>query len=743
LKRRRNKRRGRHGTGTGPGAAGRRADVATGGDSGSRQSGSAARRGDRGGAGNHEGAETRPGTLAGDGRRYLDILLIVAAFAAVLLRLAYLRADPPVGLSWSQALFTDGARAIDAARSRILYGDWGTHTASPVLLFYPIPNLLAYLIYGVGGVGLAQANLTGVLPGLATVGLAYHFMLKSTGKVAALVALATFAVPYAYVMYTRTPLLESLQIFMLMAAFVLLLRGTVWGSVSAGMLVGAAALMVKLHALHFGAVALGFLILAGRVTGEDFPAPRRLGLFFVAGAGIALAVWLAAVYSIDPDAVTKYFESNVLTAQSADYEDMSLTGLAGTRLRALFHVGSGLDGFFRKLPVLSTLAVLGLISTLSGLTRSNRSLRPWELLAAVWFVLLIAALSVLSYRPLRYFIPLIPSMCLLAASVIIRLIRGEPLLHARKPRWFTAAFFIWLVWVLIHVQHDVIFHSFRPDPRGYVTSTQQALLKYDLAIVPQVLVIGGLAVGVLLLAGRRLKAAQWRFRRPVRKNLVLAAVGGLVLLNIAKFGDYCMNRKHTIIDMAESLERVTSGGVFLVGDCATTLSLEAGFRSLPTYGVLIQRGDYRALEQQPITHFLIRFPTLYEFLTSHYPGFEQETVPVGRYRLCGRDATVIRFEEWPGYPVSYAPSEFEDGMLRLSRGHVDTAAGLFRSFLEDHPDSYEAMLGLAVCLSVSGDIGAAWEMLDEAIEIAPAGALEYHVYRDILDALLNEGGTGR
>lgn len=743
MKRKRRKRTRKPGTGEGSGPAGRRDGEATASDSDSCGNAGRGRRDDHREVRGSEAAGKQSRPLLSDEWRYLNILIIVAAFAAVLLRLVYLRADPPLGLSWSQALFTDGARAVDAARSRIVYGEWGTRSVSPVLLFYPIPNLLAYVLYRVAGVGLAQANLTGVLPGLATLGLAYHFMLKSTGKVAGLVALATFTVPYVYVIYTRTPLVESLQILMLMAAFVLLLKGTVKGSLAAGLLVGAAALMVKLHALHFGAVALVFLILAPRVVGENFPAPRRLGLFLVVGAGIALAVWLAVVYSIDPGAVTKYFESNVLTAQSADYKDTSLTGLVSARVRAFFHVGSGLDGFFRKVPVLSVLAVLGLISALSGFTRGNRSLRLWEMLAAIWFIVLVAALSVLSYRPLRYFIPLIPSMCLLAASVIIRLIKGEPLLHAHKPRWFKAAFFVWLVWALIHIQHDIIFHGFRPGPGQYVTSAQQALLKYDLAIVPQVVIMGGLAAGILLLAGRRLGAAAWRFSRPVRKNLVLAAVGGLVLLNIAKFGDYCMNRKHTIIDMAGSLDRVTSDGVFLVGDCATTISLEADVRSLPAYGELIRRGDYQTLEQQPITHFLIRYPTLYEFLTNNFQGFEQKTVPVCRYRLCGRDATVIRFEQWPGYPVTYVPTEFEDGMMHLSRGRADTAASLFQSFLADHPDSYEAMLGLAVCLSVSGNTSGAREVLDRAIAIAPAGALEYHVYRDILDALLDRGGMGR
>jgi hypothetical protein len=281
--------------------------------------------------------------------------------------------------------------------------------------------------------------------------------------------------------------------------------------------------------------------------------------------------------------------------------------------------------------------------------------------------------------------------------------------------------------VLIHVQHEVIFNEVRAHLGGEMTAAQQSLLSYDFAIIRQLFIVGGLTAAILLFAWPRLKVASWRFGRRVRRGLVIAAVCGLVLVNIAKFGGYCLKREYTIIDMAESLDRVTSDGVLLVGDCATTLSLEADVRSLPAYGELIRRGDYQTLEQQPITHFLIRFPTVLDYLEENFPGFENTLAPVGRYRLCGRDATVIRFGEWPGYPVTYVPTEFEDGMMHLSGGRADTAASLFQSFLADHLDSYEAMLGLAVCLSVSGNTSGAREVLDRAIAIAPAGALEYHL----------------
>ena len=696
-----------------------------------------------GGESHGEDVERRSRPLIAEDSRHLEIALILIALVAVLLRAIYLTADPPLNLSWSQALFTDGARAIDGARNKIMYGEWMADRVSPVLLFYPISNALAYIIYSIGGIGLAQANLTGVLPALGTLALVWHFMRKSAGKVAALVALAVFAVPYAYVIYSRTPLLESLQIFLLVAAFVALLRGRKAGYPAAGVLVGAAAFMVKLHALHFAAVALVYLFFAARTREDPDLKPYRLGALFLLGLGAAFAVWLAGIYSVDPAAVSKYFRSNILNTQTAEYTGASIATVVGTRIRQFFHVGSGIDMFFWRTPVLAVLAALGLVPVMSGFARGNRSLKDWEMLSAVWFVVFFTALSFLSYRPLRYFIPLIPSMGFLATSLIVRLINGDPLLYRNKPRWFVPAFFLWLVCLLIHVQHDVIFKILQPHLSGTLTSSQQALAGYDFSITKQLLLTGGVAVGILLLAGRNLGRASLRFRRGTRKNLAVIAVAALVLLNLAKFTDYCANRKYSIMIMAEGLERVTSPGVFIVGDCATTLSLETDFRTLPSYGEIIRRDDRRSFEQYPITHFLIRFPTLYEYLDSNYPDFKTGYAPVDRYGLCGREATVVRYEAWPGYPASYTPSEYEEAMSFLSRGDIGSAKPLFESFLREHADSYESMFGLAICLSVSGEIEAAREILQRGIEIAPEGALSYHVYKDILEALLTEGGAGR
>jgi len=57
-------------------------------------------------------------------RRIQILLLVTALGLGAVFRLAYLASDPPWDFTWSQALFTDGARAIDGARSRIVFDTW-------------------------------------------------------------------------------------------------------------------------------------------------------------------------------------------------------------------------------------------------------------------------------------------------------------------------------------------------------------------------------------------------------------------------------------------------------------------------------------------------------------------------------------------------------------------------------------------------------------------------------------------
>lgn len=672
-----------------------------------------------------------PSSLFGEDTRYYGLLVGLCFAAAVIFRLAYLSADPPWNFTWSQALFTDGARAIDGARDRLLFGQWIVDMRSPVVLFYPLVNLLAVVIFKVGGIGLVQANLVGALPALVTVSLAYLWVRKLQGKLAGLVMLVPMTFCYMYVVYCRVPMVESLLILMLLASFYLALKDRL-GLFLSGLLVGLAALMVKMHALHLVPVVIVYLLIQGRL---GMNSPTGIGsrlLSFLGGLAVALAVWLAFVYTVNPEIVAKYFRSNILISQKGEYAGATAFQVIERRIGALIHVGSGRDAYFFNAPVLSLTAVIGLICVVSGFVRRHMSAKPWEVLAAIWFVGLVSALSFLSYRPLRYMVLLTPSLALLSTSLIIRIAAGRPLIARHKPSWFTYAFAIWLAWVLIHLQHDVIYRMLS----GGAARSQMSLYRFHLSVWPKILIFGGIGVAVTLLFGRRIFGSRMVLRPGARRGAVVIILVGMALLNTVKFAGFASERKYSIVEGARSLDRVLSDGVFLVGDCATTMSLEADFRTLPAYGDLIRYDEREQFERYPITHFILRFPTLYEYLQKHYPGFSESIAAVRTFPLCGRDATIVRYEAWPGFAKSgYKPSDFEVAMGLLQAGQFEQASGVFEAFLAARSDSYEALVGLAICRMRSGRSDDAVALMEQALEITDRDALSYEIYGDLLSNL--------
>ena len=665
-------------------------------------------------------------------RYWLAVAMSVAA--AVILRTVFLRADQPWDFTWSQALFTDGARAIDGARSKIVFGTWIPDMRSPVVLFYPLMNIVAFVIFRVGGVGIAQANLAGVIPAITSVVLFFVWMRKLEGDAGGLLGLVMLAFSFSHVVYSRVPMVESLLMLMLLAGFWFALKQGL-GLFISGLMIGFASFMVKMHALHFVPVVLVYLL--SRPREEDETTGKRIHLAgsFIGGLGVAVVVWVVFIYLVNPDVIAKYFRSNILMSQEGEYTGAGMLDILSRRVSGLLHVASGRDRFFAGAPILSGLAFLGLICVASGVFGGKPPARPWERLAAIWFAGLVCALSLLSYRPLRYMVLLTPSMALLATAFLIRLVRGR-LLSSNRPAGFIYAFGIWLGWVLIHVQHDIIYQILTGDGGGPLAPSKAALYRFHLSTLRHVLIFGGASAAVCLLFGKRIRRGKVAISRHRSRLIVSLIILCLVVVNSGKFARYAYGRRYSILDGGRSLERVLSPGVFMVGDCSTTLSLETGFRSLPAYGDLIRYDEKEEFEKYPVTHFLLRFPTLFEYLTKNYPDFAERSIPLINFVLCGREATVVRYPDWPGHgPEPYSPTDYEEAMDLIRNRQPDPACQLLEGFVSKRPDSHEGLSMLAICKLHSGKTEEAKLAAERALELTGRDALSYEVYGDILSSL--------
>ena len=315
--------------------------------------------------------------------------------------------------------------------------------------------------------------------------------------------------------------------------------------------------------------------------------------------------------------------------------------------------------------------------------------------------------------------------------------RGRALFPARKPKWFLYAFGVWLAWALIHLQQDTIYRTLSggaPLIGRRLSPGELSLYNYHMSVWWHVLIYGGISAGLTLALGARIRQARVSLSGRWFKIVGVAVLVAFVVVNSARFVRYAGSRKYSIVDAAASLERVLSDGVFMVGDCSTTLSLETGFRTLPAYGDLIRYQEKVAFEQYAVTHFLLRFPTLFEYLRDNYADVVEGMTPVRSFMLCGRTATVVRFPGWPGYArAAYVPSKYEIGFDALREGRLDEARAALEDFADEHPGSHEAYSALALCMLESGRIEEAEAAIGKALRLTRRDAFAFEIYGDILN----------
>ncbi len=640
---------------------------------------------------------------------FLGALLIGAFF-----RLIYLSADPPWDFTWSQALYTDGARVIDGARNKIMFGSWIVDTRSPTILFYPIMNLLAYIVFLIAGVGLAQANLCGSIFAILSIALIYLCMKKIAGKWAGAISAIMLAFNYSHMVYSRVPMVESLEVFVLILIFYLFISGK-RQILLVGFLLGIAALMVKLHTIHLLVAFVIYLLLEKRWTQEEsVPSrPWRDILTLILGLVASFVFWFVLIYRVDPSVIAKYFKSNVLIAQQSSWEVGSLTDFLTIRVGSLTEVGSGKDGFFTNCGIVSLLCYLGLLSLFSCL--SNRKAKPWEVFALIWFVVAAISLAMLAYRPHRYFMILLPSTILVATSFLNRIAEGQPIFSASKPRWFKIAFIVWFVWVAIHIEMDLLYRIIPWEDENVFDS---ALFKHYVSVWRKILIFLSAGIGFLLVLGKRIETLKWDWGLGARKVILFSLLVAIAAQGSYSFLRYATKRSYSLLYAAHSLKRILGENVFLVGECATTLALETDFRTLPAYGDLIRHGEKDKFEAYPITHFLLRSQNLTDYLLKNYEDFEKRIIPIRFLVVGGLESLVVRDPKWPGYEKSnYVPSGFEVAIAKGAEGDLEGAIKDLEDFLGKHPDSYEAIAAIALYQAALGDLDEALETMERAIEV--------------------------
>jgi 4-amino-4-deoxy-L-arabinose transferase-like glycosyltransferase len=479
--------------------------------------------------------------------------------AGLALRASDLRADPPPGLSWSFAPYTDEAYNNYSARNMVLYGKWKVDDFFPFVV-YPLTNFLAVLVFKLFGLGFVQVKLISLLAGVASVFVIYLLVKEDSGPLAGQLAALGLAVSFPLVMYSRLGLVESVQLLFLLLTGLFFVRGLkrprqmLW----AGLFGASTILLVKVSAV-FVAPALLFAWLWELIDRrKDRAAVQSLirGLWLaLAGIGVACTVWLVAVFLPHRADYVQYvlrhsFESPAghpkgLVAYLANAFTIGVNSRVTTRLPWIAFVG------FAALPAFAF------------------GRRPGLRYCGLWFLLAFLMLGYMNYRPDRYEIILIPALIAAFAAALARILETGTLVPKWNSNVLKAALYTFWLWPL--AAQAVLYSN---GLAGMVhPETESGLIFTALTITVLLGLVGFAATRV--------------FRNGVHLAPVLAraALAGVVLvlslrIDLVQYFAWFNTRTHNMIAYSADLDRFLPDDAVLAGSFAPALLINSRKRAV-------------------------------------------------------------------------------------------------------------------------------------------------------------------
>jgi 4-amino-4-deoxy-L-arabinose transferase-like glycosyltransferase len=344
---------------------------------------------------------------------------VLLAALVVGLLVPFLTADPPRGLTGSNAAWTDEGFNLASARERVLSGRFATGDVDRSLTNGAY-SAIAAGVFAVTRPRMAAGRAISVAAVAAAVLLLAVGLAEPLGRGAALLAAAALAGSDLILEYGRLALVEPTVVALLAVAFVLAVRAPARPSAVAGAGLGlalAAAISVKAIAAVPAAAMLA-VVLGAALHRRDRHA-LRMGLLALGVAVAAGLIWLLAVALPNLDRLRTALE----IWPAVDY--LAAPWTLASRLWS--YLASGADGaLLRSLPLLAATAV-GLVAAGLEWRRLGRGARDALLIAALWGFGLWAAIGAGDYLPTlyvapnRYVVPALPGLAVLAGFGIARL----------------------------------------------------------------------------------------------------------------------------------------------------------------------------------------------------------------------------------------------------------------------------------------------------------------------------------
>ncbi|MDQ7779243.1 MAG: glycosyltransferase family 39 protein [Planctomycetota bacterium] len=484
----------------------------------------------------------------------------VTLCAALLVRLLFLTADPPLDLCWSHGSFTDEGSYTISARNHVIFGDYsldGKPWPWDVSFVHPVWDWVLFAVYKIVGVGLFQARAAAVAVSMLFLVVLWRCGNRLGGGLCGLLALVFGAFSYVMLMYNRVSIVENLALLLTSLGLYMVLVGDrrALMALLAGIVL-AFSVFAKLTSIFAWGIGLLWLLMA---LLWSQPAERKVRtsvlLSYVLASGLTAGFFIALWHIPSWESITALSEQGNLTSL---VEHSSLVKVLATVRR--FFPSAGL---FVKMPVVTVLGFT--FAVWAAMTWRKRE--AGERFLVLWLALGCAFFSVWNYRPLRYLLLLAPPLILLGALALSRWCAGlrgaDQKGQDRVPQRYRLARQLWfaVAWAV------VVFLVFTPLRRQFSMAQWQFVL-----------------FGLVVLFAASAGAALLRRLRPgpsMRTALTLCVILVFLAIESIQHWKWVTNRRYTVQETSRELGMILPPSAVILGrQMAAQVAYE---HRLPTY----------------------------------------------------------------------------------------------------------------------------------------------------------------
>ncbi len=553
--------------------------------------------------------------------RHWYIILIFLYIAGT--RLYNLDVDPPIHLSSSGGLFGDETALAHNARNKVLFGTWITDEWNP-LIYNPILTLFEYVSFIMAGVGLIQLRSVNIIAVLIGFFLLYLALKQSSGPRTAFITIVLLGINYVFLMYNRLGLNDTFLFFPMALTLYLWQKGLQKPPILffAG-ISSFACYVTKASAIYFILsvfISLGYAVFQKYVIEKNLKNSFSQMTYYISGLTISYIGWYIF-----------FFSPNRL--------EFARVGSSWSRLA----VPHGFERFWHNLSSFTfakymTASPIELIITwlfipffIYAFFRNWRKVIPIEMLAFLWLIGGYVGLNGLNYRPLRYFIPLIPAMCILSSIALNKI---WDYIYQKKIVFNKAT--------LLRTISLCVVYFF------WINLFFKRLISFQKTLELGSLVLGG--VILLFIIYYFTKKVIMRASLPSGKGALTiffrSTVVSLILLsmyhNVSGYLKWAANPKYTVIETSRELGKILDQA-YIAGLWSPLATIENKHKALYVGNNWFNYRD--TFKKYPVTHLFLWDGNNREelrFLRRAYPKIMQDAKLMKTYSIKGKPVRLFK-----------------------------------------------------------------------------------------------------